>query len=417
MGTGEYQVCDKCHKEKSIDEFDILKYNGKQYHIHTCKKCRYEIRKAKKNALSNNIDILIKRKYKEIRPERILDLSLTNIEFIEYDEIFVKLIDYRDIWLSNYERVIQKKDDTYVLVKLGYDSNGAARCVAYKDTYVDGKWVYKKSTIYIAKMVVQEFVVNADMRSNVFIWHKGMNKDDNYYKHLYPLNKEQYRIVKTHYMETGDDSEEFIVKVMNDRKFKPDYWSKPSMKPTIAGKGYRGGVGVDVTSRVYKRWCDMLQRCYNAKFHARNPQYMNCYVCEEWLNFQNFKIWYEAHDYGEESQDLDKDILIKGNTMYSPETCCLAPHIINTLIINGTRARGNYPLGVYFDNEKNKFRASLAVSGEQIKLGYYDTPEEAFARYKKYKEDFIQDLAEQYKEEIPHKLYDALMNWKIEITD
>lgn len=121
--------------------------------------------------------------------------------------------------------------------------------------------------------------------------------------------------------------------------------------------------------------------------------------------------------YGEESQDLDKDILIKGNTMYSPETCCLAPHIINTLIINGTRARGNYPLGVYFDNEKNKFRASLAVSGEQIKLGYYDTPEEAFARYKKYKEDFIQDLAEQYKEEIPHKLYDALMNWKIEITD
>ena len=27
-------------------------------------------------------------------------------------------------------------------------------------------------------------------------------------------------------METGDDSEEFIVKVMNDRKFKPDYWSK-----------------------------------------------------------------------------------------------------------------------------------------------------------------------------------------------
>ena len=98
--------------------------------------------------------------------------------------------------------MIKKKDDTYVLVKLGYDSNGAARCVAYKDTYVDGKWVYKKSTIYIAKMVVQEFVVNADMRSNVFIWHKGMNKDDNYYKHLYPLNKEQYRIVKAHYMET-----------------------------------------------------------------------------------------------------------------------------------------------------------------------------------------------------------------------
>ena len=375
------------------------------------------MRKGQKNALSKDIEILIKRAYKEIQQKRILDLLSTDITTIADDEIFIRLMDFNKTWISNHGRVIIKKGDKYVLAKIGYDSNGTLRCNAYKDTYVNGKWEYKKSTIYIAKMVVQEFVVNADKRSNVFIWHKGMNKDDNYYKHLYPLNKEQYRIVKAHYMETGDDSEEFIVKVMNDCKFKPDYWSKASMKPTIAGKGYRGGVGVDVTSRVYKRWCDMLQRCYNAKFHARNPQYMPCYVCEEWLNFQNFKIWYEAHDYGEESQDLDKDILIKGNVMYSPETCCLAPHIINTLIVNSARARGDYPLGVYFDKEKNKYRANLAVGGEQIKLGYYDTSEEAFARYKKYKEDFIQDLAEQYKEEIPHKLYDALMNWKIEITD
>lgn len=417
METEERQVCNKCHKEKPIDEFDILKYNGNPYHIHTCKKCRYEMRKERKNALSDNIDILIKRKYKEIKPERILDLSLTDIEAIEDDEIFAKLMDYRDIWLSNYGRVIKKKNDTYALAKLGYDSNGTVRCYAYKDTYVDGKWVYKKSTIYIAKMVVQEFVVNADMRSNVFIWHKGMDKDDNYYKHLYPLNKEQYRIVKAHYTETGDDSEEFIVKVMNDLKFKPDYWSRASMKSTIAGKGYRGGVGVDVTSRVYKRWCDMLQRCYNVKFHARNPRYMDCYVCEEWLNFQNFKIWYEDHDYGEESQDLDKDILFKGNAMYSPETCCLAPHTINTLILSRKRSRGDYPMGVYLDNGKKKFRAEMNFMGKTIKLGTFNTSEEAFARYKKYKEDFIQDLAEQYHDEIPHKLYDALINWKIEITD
>lgn len=417
MSEIEFRECDKCHKKKPIDEFEIIKSNEKSYHIHTCKKCRYEMRKGQKNALSKDIEILIKRAYKEIQQKRILDLLSTDITTIADDEIFIRLMDFNKTWISNHGRVIIKKGDKYVLAKIGYDSNGTLRCNAYKDIYVNGKWEYKKSTIYIAKMVVQEFVVNADKRSNVFIWHKGMNKDDNYYKHLYPLNKEQYRIVKAHYMETGDDSEEFIVKVMNDCKFKPDYWSKASMKPTIAGKGYRGGVGVDVTSRVYKRWCDMLQRCYNAKFHARNPQYMPCYVCEEWLNFQNFKIWYEAHDYGEESQDLDKDILIKGNVMYSPETCCLAPHIINTLIVNSARARGDYPLGVYFDKEKNKYRANLAVGGEQIKLGYYDTSEEAFARYKKYKEDFIQDLAEQYKEEIPHKLYDALMNWKIEITD
>ena len=172
MSKIEFRECDKCHVKKPIDEFEIIKSNEKSYHIHTCKKCRYKMRKEQKNALSKDIEILIKRAYKEIQQKRILDLLSTDITTIADDEIFIRLMDFNKTWISNHGRVIIKKGDKYVLAKLGYDSNGAARCVAYKDTYVDGKWVYKKSTIYIAKMVVQEFVVNADMRSNVFIWHK-----------------------------------------------------------------------------------------------------------------------------------------------------------------------------------------------------------------------------------------------------
>ena len=55
--------------------------------------------------------------------------------------------------------------------------------------------------------------------------------------------------------------------------------------------------------------------------------------------------------------------------------------------------------------------------GEQIKLGTFDTAEDAFARYKEYKEDFIQDMAEQYRDEIPNKVYEAMMGWKIEVDD
>ena len=59
----------------------------------------------------------------------------------------------------------------------------------------------------------------------------------------------------------------------------------------------------------------------------------------------------------------------------------------------------------------------MSFIGKRIELGIFETPELAFARYKEYKEDFIKDLAEQYKGEIPNKVYEAMMNWEIEITD
>ena len=102
---------------------------------------------------------------------------------------------------------------------------------------------------------------------------------------------------------------------------------------------------------------------------------------------------------------------------FCAETCCFVPHAINTLFLSNKAARGDFPIGVSFDKDKKKFRAEMSFMGEQIKLGTFDTAESAFARYKEYKEDFIKDLAEQYREQIPDKVYDAMMNWKIEIDD
>lgn len=59
----------------------------------------------------------------------------------------------------------------------------------------------------------------------------------------------------------------------------------------------------------------------------------------------------------------------------------------------------------------------MCYCGVQIKIGRFDTAENAFARYKLYKEDFIKDIAEQYKSKIPDKVYQAMLNWKIEIDD
>lgn len=189
------------------------------------------------------------------------------------------------------------------------------------------------------------------------------------------------------------------------------------METVMCGIGYHGSENVDCTSKSYLKWHDMLVRCYNEKFHERQPQYRECTVCEEWLNYSNFKVWYDQNKIKGMSLDLDKDILFKGNKIYSPETCCFVPHAINTLFLNKKADRGDFPIGVSYEKDKKKFRAYMSFMGKQIKIGTFDTAESAFARYKEYKEDVIKDIAEQYKDEIPYKVYEAMMNWEIEIDD
>ena len=87
------------------------------------------------------------------------------------------------------------------------------------------------------------------------------------------------------------------------------------------------------------------------------------------------------------------------------------------MLFRSKKSRGDLPVGVSYGERDKKYRAEMSFMGRQIKLGTFDTAEDAFARYKEYKEDFIQDLAEQYRDEIPNKVYEAMMGWKIEVDD
>lgn len=171
-------------------------------------------------------------------------------------------------------------------------------------------------------------------------------------------------------------------------------------------------------TKCYVTWVNMLKRCYSSKCHEKFPTYENCTVCKEWHNFQVFAEWYYSHFYEIEGQrmDLDKDILHKGNKIYSAETCVFVPQSINALFVKRDNKRGEYPIGVHKNG--NKFRAMLCKGdGKRIHLGYYSTPKEAFQAYKQAKEDYIKEVAEEYKSQIQQKLYQALMNYEVEIDD
>lgn len=208
---------------------------------------------------------------------------------------------------------------------------------------------------------------------------------------------------------------------------KGGYVKNPYHK-TVYGIGYFGvgkytsiGVKGDKNKKKclsYSKWQGMLFRCYSESGQLKYPTYKNVTVCKEWHNYQNFAKWFEEnykpHMAG---WHLEKDILTKGNKIYSPETCCFVPIEINSLIIGCDKSRGNYPIGVYLHKLGIKFVASLRMYNKTIYLGYFDTIEEAFETYKIAKEIHIKEIADKYKGQITEACYEAMYNYKVEIDD
>lgn len=169
-----------------------------------------------------------------------------------------------------------------------------------------------------------------------------------------------------------------------------------------------------IHSDIYRRWVNILRRCYSEKEQIKNKSYRGVTVCEEWKCFQNFAKWYEENFNPKSMQDwhIDKDILIKGSKSYSPEICCLVPQEINNLLI---LKDSKICVGVV--KVKDKFRSTININGNQKHLGYFYTVEEAFQAYKIAKERHIKEVAEEWKDRISIRVYQALINYKVEITD
>lgn len=202
---------------------------------------------------------------------------------------------------------------------------------------------------------------------------------------------------------------------------------------TTFGVGYFGEGKYDCKSYndIYTCWKDMLKRGYSKEFKEKCPTYKDCFVCEEWHNFQNFAKWFEENYYecNGETMHLDKDILIKGNKIYSPETCVFIPRKINSLFVKCNKKRGRYPIGVtvYYNKNNNHkcLRVSCNIFDKNKKrttfkyLGYFplNRPFQAFTCYKNFKEKHIKQVADEYKDFIPKKIYKAMCKWIVEIND
>lgn len=166
----------------------------------------------------------------------------------------------------------------------------------------------------------------------------------------------------------------------------------------------------------YRTWTSMLKRCYSTKYQERKATYKGCTVSEEWLTFSNFRSWMENQEW--EGKQLDKDLLFKGNKVYSAETCVFVSRLVNGFIVDQLTARGEYLIGVTLDSARGKFRSQCSnpFTGGRGYIGIFNSEIEAHQAWLKRKLELAQLLAsEQTDERVAKALIDRYTNYEASI--
>lgn len=190
---------------------------------------------------------------------------------------------------------------------------------------------------------------------------------------------------------------------------------KDKQAPSILGFGI---VGEDVPSKggiqdkAYGAWHSILTRCLSPRVKAIRPTYADCKVHEDWQYYQNFKEWfYNQVGYDSEGYQVDKDLLVRGNLLYSADTCCLIPRDLNVFLarlpVYGCTTRINFKVNIC------KYSVVVWYEGCEYELGYFKTYKQAFLELKTFKEQKLKEFAEKYKGLVSDRVYERLMTYEI----
>lgn len=197
--------------------------------------------------------------------------------------------------------------------------------------------------------------------------------------------------------------------------------------PTVYGVGYNNQGNYPSseitekgtrTTKAYSTWVSMIQRCYSKENHHKNPTYADCGVNSVWHYYQNFAEFFYEDPWRQPGWTLEKDLLVKGNREYGPDTCVFAPRDINAFACRSQNSRGEFPIGVHYKKANSRYGATYRDGkGLLVHIGYFSTPEDAFYAFKEKKEALAKQIADKWKDAIDPRLYQALYRYTVEISD
>lgn len=199
------------------------------------------------------------------------------------------------------------------------------------------------------------------------------------------------------------------------------------VKALVQGVGFNEGkylvCEAGVKTKEYSLWRSMLERC-TPKFWITHPTYVGTTHSENFKSYTFFHEWcqeqkgFKSIDENNRYWQLDKDLLLRGNKHYSEDTCVFVPQRLNKLLIKSDACRGELQVGVHRLAKGRGYIAKCNIgTGTQKYLGYFKTPQEAFQAYKTFKEALIKEVANEYKEQLDYRVYEALMNYEVNEND
>ena len=153
-------------------------------------------------------------------------------------------------------------------------------------------------------------------------------------------------------------------------------------KPCVNGK--------QVACKYYITWKNMLTRCYSKEYHQRYPTYIGCTVNPDWHYFSNFKSWMEQQDW--EGKQLDKDILIPNNKVYTVDTCLFVTNQVNRFFANIYSNQGEWPVGVCWHKRDKKYIVQIGKYCKLNYIGLYTCPQEASKAYYAARQEYLKEL-------------------------
>lgn len=324
----------------------------------------------------------------------VLDMKKAKIKRIRDDEIFVQVHRTQNYWISNCGRLVNNLRGKYRMHKTGD--------VHYTINEIDENGRKCPLDTFPYRLVAEHFLESVQDKPKV--WFIDGDKTNSYYKNLIYVDSYEYDDLQT---------ERVTISGLGRSQ---EYIPYATVKGNKARDIYNG----------------MLMRCYDAEFKKRYPHYAESTMYEGWKkDFELFQEWYEFNYYECENEQMviDKDLLCKGNKEYTPDKCCILPWKLNVMLSNCKRhyvrrvrwkQDKGLPYGVRYDECREKYYGQISIDkalggdGQVVTLSYWDTPEEAFAEYKRHKEACILLMADKYKNKIPKKIYDALCRVEVE---
>ena len=184
---------------------------------------------------------------------------------------------------------------------------------------------------------------------------------------------------------------------------------------SVYGVGYLGEGKID--HLIYQKWLIMLGKCYNPELLKKYKSYQGNKVCNMWLNFQVFEKWYKKNHYtvDNELMFLNKNIIVPNSKIYSPKTCIFVPKTINNLFVTHyNRKRIKSPNNICKLNNKYVIRYT-DLNNNRKTLGIVKNLDEAIVLLENKKKELIEEVAQKYKDKIPARLYNALVDYSQKI--